>query len=638
MDGLEVSQEIKRRIDLFLQEQWEDGAWRYCFEGPVMTDAYMIITLRALEIDEEPLIKRLVERLLSVQEDNGVWKVYPDEPEGNLSATVEAVVALLYSGYVETNDEKMKKAYAFIRAHGGLKKSGLLTRAFLAMNGLYPWPHFPFNPAYLVLLPRLSPINFYSFSSYARAHFAPVLAAFEHRFSIKTKQPPNLEVLTPRSHREEERSFWPEVDQLFIEQRAWPLSQIKKEIYKWKQIPSHLLKRADRWIEHYIYSHLEANGTLLSYASSTFLMIYGLLALGYHKDSPVILKAVQGLSTLIFEDDLFHLQNSPSTVWDTGLMTYALLEAGCSPDHPAIMKASEFLLHKQQKNVGDWAHHNPKVAPGGWGFSDSNTRHPDMDDTQTVLRTIAAYTMFSNGFNASFERGFNWLLSMQNSDGGWAAFEKNVDLYLLALLPMSQIENAAIDPSTPDITGRVLHAIGTLGETTNAHSHTAAAVKWLRHRQERDGSWRGRWGVCYIYGTWAALTGLSAVGLENGDRTIQKGVKWLHSIQNKDGGWGESCQSDAKRHYEPLGQSTSVQTAWAIDALIATHQQPTDAIERGIAFLLKHNSDTTAFEPRYPTGIGLPGQFYIYYHGYPKYWPLLTLAHYQKKFGELSDE
>jgi sporulenol synthase len=628
MEILQVSHEIERRMEQFFKEQREDGSWRYLFEGPLMTDAYMIITLRALEMDKEWLIQRLARRILSKQEENGVWKVYPNEPEGNLTATVEAVLALLYSGYVDPNDIKMKKAYAFIRSHGGLKKTNLITRTFLAMNGCYPWPRLPFNPAYLVLLPKSSPINFYSFSSYARAHFAPALVAFEHRFSIKNAQTPDLGFLETRFNAEID-SDWPEIEMILSESRFNPFSLLKKELYKWKQIPKNLLDRADRWIEAYIFSHLEANGTLLGYASTTFLMIYGLMALGYKKDSPIILRAVQGLESLIWRDEsIIHVQNSPSAVWDTGLMGLALLDAGCTTDHPALKKAADYLLKQQQVLPGDWVFHNPGVLAGGWGFSDSDSRHPDNDDTQTAIRTIQAFADESDQFTQAFERGFHWLLSMQNNDGGFASFEKNTDQYLIGLLPIPFISKAGIDPSIPDITGRVLNAIGTLGKTSAVNSRTDAAVRWLKNRQEKDGSWYGRWGVCYIYGTWAALTGLSSVGVGRSDPAVQKAIKWLNSIQNEDGGWGESCESDVQQHYRPLGESTIVQTAWATDALIAVHDRPTTAIQKGMTFLLDHDE----LEESYPTGAGLPGQFYIRYGGYPRYFPLLTLAHYQSKY------
>lgn len=618
-----VVREIERRTEIFIKEQRPDGSWRYCFEGPIMTDAFIIITLRSLESNEEALIERMAHRIHSKQGTDGTWKAFPDEEGGNLTATIHGYLALLYSGYWQTDDEKMKKAAAFIRSNGGLKKAGLLTRAFLAMNGLCPWPRLPFNPAYIVLFPLSFPINFFEFSAYARAHFAPVLAAAEHRFSLRCPWTPDIRPLNNR-----DSEYWPEIEAFFTDPRS-TFSALKEEFYKWKQIPRNWLDKADRWIERYMLTRLESNGTLLSYASTTILMVYGLLALGYDKQSIVILRAIEGLKSLIWEDkQTFHLQNSPSAVWDTALMSYALLESGKANDDPSLRTAASYLLKKQQDKSGDWAFHNPGVTPGGWGFSDSDTFNPDNDDTQTALRTIKAFTWLDRRYNASFQRGTQWLLSMQNRDGGWAAFEKNTDNYLLTLFPMKEIESAALDPSTPDLTGRTLEFLGTDLAMNLSHPRVDAAVRWLKNRQQKNGSWYGRWGVCYIYGTWAALTGLTAAGLPSNDPCIGKVTNWLKAIQNEDGGWGESCISDAKKHYVPLGASTIVQTAWAVDALIAVSEPSNNAIDRGIDFLLAHNDVNVS----YPVGAGLPGFFYVNYHGYPRYWPLLALAHYHTKY------
>ncbi|MFC4619836.1 squalene--hopene cyclase [Camelliibacillus cellulosilyticus] len=631
MKALDIGAEIERRIEKCLKEQHKDGSWRYCFEGAPLSDAYLIMTLRTFDMHDEALIEKLASRLITLQSENGTWKLYPDEPSGNLSATIESYVALLYSGKVDPNDIKMKKAAAHIRARGGVMKAGLLTRAFLAMNGLYPWPSFPFNPAYLVLLPKWSPFNFYQFSSFGRVHFAPILAAFAHRFSRKAKQAPDISHLLDTGSRTDD-DFWPEISALFHDDRKSISALIKKELYKWKQIPRRWLSKADRWIESFILARLEPDGTLLSYASATFFMIYGLHALGYGQRSTVILRAIEGIKSLIWRDEcLFHVQNSPSTIWDTALMTYTLLEAGVSKEDPHLQSAANYLLSKQQKVTGDWIVHNPDFQAGGWGFSNSNTRHPDIDDTQTALRVMSAFQDSDEAFQTAFQRGIHWLLSMQNRDGGWPSFEKGVDDYLIALLPIKQIENGALDPSLPDLTGRTLNLFGTVVDTLPTHPETKAAIRWLKARQEKNGSWYGRWGVCYIYGTWAGVTGLVSANVPSSDRTIRRAVKWLSTIQNDDGGWGESCRSDIERQYVPLGGSTVVQTAWAVDAIVAASDQPTDAMDRGIKYLLEHvDSDDPSHT--YPVGAGLPGAFYICYHGYPRYWPLLALAHYHRKF------
>ncbi|WP_176222292.1 squalene--hopene cyclase [Tuberibacillus sp. Marseille-P3662] len=633
-----VRQEIEKRCHQLFEHQSDDGAWHYCFEGALMTDAYMIILLRTLNLDEGTIIRKLADRLRRQQQTNGTWQAHPDEPSGNLSATTEAYMALLYSGYVDQTEPAMKKAAAYIRAQGGLKKTGVLTRLFLAMNGHYPWPILPVNPAIVVLLPAISPVDFYSLSSYARAHFAPALLAIEHQFSKTSQWTPDLNHLNKKGLRSDQQNdYWPEIQTLShgTRDRRSFFSNLKDEWYKLNQLPNNLKTKPDRWIEDYILSRIEPNGTLLNYASSTFFMIYGLMAMGYAASSPIIQKAVDGLKGLIWDaNDAYHVQNSPSTVWDTGLISYTLLESGIKQDHPGLLKAADYLLNHQQQKYSDWAIHAPKAEPGGWGFSPSNTLHPDMDDTQTVLRTIEHYAKQHQAYHTAYQEGVHWLLSMQNSDGGWAAFERNTDQYFLALLPIKHMRSAAIDPATPDLTGRTLQYLGKHLQLDDNHPKVKAAIKWLKQRQEGNGSWYGRWGVCYIYGTWAAVSGLASVSTgQSNAEAIQRAVKWLTTIQNEDGGWGESCRSDVSKSYVPLSQSTPVQTAWAVDTLIAASEKSHRVIENGIHYLL-NATNVTEEATNDPTGVGLPGQFYIRYHSYQYIWPLLALAHYYNKFGK----
>ncbi|MNZ97931.1 Sporulenol synthase [compost metagenome] len=222
---------------------------------------------------------------------------------------------------------------------------------------------------------------------------------------------------------------------------------------------------------------------------------------------------------------------------------------------------------------------------------------------------------------------------MQNNDGGWPAFEKNTDKVFLTWLAIDGAKSAATDPSEADLTGRTLEYLGGFAGLDIRHDRIKRGASWLIKHQEKDGSWYGRWGICYIYGTWAALTGLKAVGLSSEHETVKKGAKWLLSIQNPDGGWGESCRSDRLQLYWPLGESTPSQTAWALDALIAVHQKPTSAMQKGVQRLMTalHEDKWTS---AYPTGAGLPGSFYIHYHSYRHIWPLLALSHYREKYGE----
>lgn len=266
---------------------------------------------------------------------------------------------------------------------------------------------------------------------------------------------------------------------------------------------------------------------------------------------------------------------------------------------------------------------SPNTMPGGWGFSKSNTIHPDVDDTTTVLRSLHKNMHLQNHFT----RGLNWVLAMQNEDGGWPAFEKGKTNFLLKYVPMDGAEAASTDPSTADLTGRTLEFLGSDARFTLNDSRVQRGIQWLRKHQEKDGSWYGRWGITYIYGTWAALTGMRAVGISAEDTSIKKGVHFIKECQNEDGGWGESCRSDVMKAYVPLKASTPSQTAWALDAMMSAEGKVTPAIERGITSLVSQ-LQVKDWTYRYPTGAGLPGNFYIYYHSYNYIWPLFVLKKY----------
>ncbi|TLS38991.1 squalene--hopene cyclase [Pseudalkalibacillus caeni] len=617
---------ILKRIDSLKEEllslQKEDGTWRFCFVNSLITDAYMIIVLRTLEIqgtEEEQIIKSLVQRLLSQQSEDGAWRLYEDEREGNLDATIQAYNALLFSGYVNKNDENMKKAEKSIFRQGGLEKAHPITKAFLAANGQFNWPLNFHIPIGIMLLPRVLPINFFDFSSYGRIHFAPLLVLLDKRFSIQTKWTPDLSNL----HRKSLHSIKEE------ELRA--LLPFAKEMNTLLNIPSDLYQAALKKAEEYMLKRIESDGTLYSYATATFLMVYALLALDYSKSSPVLLQAVNGLKDMICKTETsIHVQNSPSTIWDTSLISYALQEAGISCESTSIEKANDYLLMQQHYKYGDWAIKAPDVAPGGWGFSETNSIHPDVDDTAAALRAITCSTEKSRTYRKAWHRGFNWVLGTQNSDGGWAAFEKDTTNAFLSALPVRNAIDVLVEPSTADVTGRTLEFLGNKVGLRQDHPQVKRAIRWLLKNQEKSGSWYGKWSICYIYGTWAALTGLKAVNISSSNKAIQKARNWLVTIQHPDGGWGESCKSDEARQFVPLNFSTPSQTSWALDALIACDRQPSSEIDAGIQKLVKDEWEEDA--EIYPTGAGLPGGFYIHYDSYKLIWPLLTLSHYMKKY------
>ncbi|EJL42438.1 squalene-hopene cyclase [Brevibacillus sp. CF112] len=631
----EVREEISRIQSVVLHSQQQDGSWRFCLESSPTTDAHMIILLRTLGIDDERLIDGLTARITALQQENGAWKLYPDEAEGNLSTTVDCYYALLLSRRYEKKEPRMARARAFIRGKGGLSEANLLTKFAAALAGQYKWPAHFLVPVEIALLPPSSPISFYDFVGYARVHLAPMMIVADRKYVNVTADTPDLSDLYVNPsiapgvypHRLLER---------FTRDGQSFLSSIHEYVLRLPFLPGLLHELSLRRLEQFILARVEADGTLYNYSTSTFFMIFALLARGYSLRDPLIAKAMSGLRDSVCQTaEGAHLQLATSAVWDTALLSHALQQSGLPASHPAIQRANRYLLKKQQHTYGDWKIRNPGGVPGGWGFSDYNTMNPDIDDTTAALRALLSQSRLDKATAAAWKRGLDWLLSMQNDDGGWPAFEKNTDSPLISSLPIEGADTVSTDPSSADLTGRTLEFLGRYAGYKENDAPVQKAVRWLLARQEIDGSWYGRWGIAYLYGTWAALTGLMAVGVSPAHPAVQKAVDWLTRQQNADGGWGESCHSDEQKTYVPLGASTPSQTAWALDALIAVHPRPTPAIERGIDYLSRQ-SQAADWTTAYPTGGGRPGGTYFAYHSYRWIWPLLALSHYQSKYASAS--
>ncbi|RLQ94005.1 squalene--hopene cyclase [Falsibacillus albus] len=618
-----VKMEMNRIANQFVLDQAENGAWQYPFETGIASDCSMIILLRTLEInDEEELIKELVERIAGKQEEDGSWKLFHDQEKGNVTSTVEAYYALLYSGYRDPKDEKIQAARRFILANGGASEVHLFLKILLALTGQCAWPHFPINIE-VMLLPDSFPINLFDLSVYGRANLIPFLLLANLNFRRRTPRSPDLSDL----FQQRDVRFFTEDQEEDVRSVIQFIKQGVKSLKYHGNLRELTLYRAEK----YMLDRIEPDGTYLNYFSSTILMIFALLARGYSNTHPVITRAVKGLKAMTCRiDGKLHCQYTTATVWNTTLIAYALQEAGVPYSSGTIQKANQYILSRQHLKYGDWAIHEPNLLPGGWGFADMNTIHPDIDDTTAALRAIRTLAIEQVVYRQAWDRGVNWLLSMQNRDGGWPAFEKNVDKKLLSLMPIEGGKDLLIDPSTVDLTGRTLEFFGNYTHLDQQHPKMKRGVRWLLKQQKADGSWVGRWGV-YIYGTWAAVTGLLAVGVSKEHPAIQKALTWLLKNQNSDGGWGESCKSDLENSYVPLGESSRTHTAWALDTLITAATSVTPEIETGAAFLVEHKEKE--WTTTYTKGRGMAGSFYIHYHCYEYVFPLLALAHYQKLAG-----
>ncbi len=644
---------ISKAQKLILKQQYPDGFWWYTLEANESIGAEFLFLLHVLKLEEKysKIREGIIQRMLQEQREDGSWAIYFDAP-GDISTTLECYLVLKMAGH-DIESPPLKKARKFVLSKGGVTQTRVFTKIHLALLGLIPWDACPAMPSWFVLFPNWFPFNIYEFSSWARACIVPLLV-----------------VLT-------EKKVFPtpiRIDELFVEktleERDWSL-KTKKGFFS----PENFFIQIDRLLKfsnHFSQKVLfhqkalkKAEAWIIQHVSKTEdiypAMAYGAIALsilGHDLNSPALKKCLEGL--LFFhqrmKEDLpaipipahiqrfqvpesfdiapdatqaIHQQCCISPVWDTPWTTMALLESGLPPNHTALQKAAHWLISKQiTQTYGDWAIKNKKVLPGGWSFEFENEYFPDVDDTLEILQFLYRVDLPRETTSATFQRGLDWLLSMQCSNGGWAAFDKNNQAQWVNRIPFSD-HGACLDPPTPDITGRTLELLGFIGYSAD-HAICQKALSFLRATQEKDGSWEGRWGVNYIYGTWCVLQGLAAMGFSAQEPCIQKAAAWLKSIQNTEGGWGESCESYDAKKYVSLSESVASQTAWAIMGLIAAGEKESIECKKGINYLLSHQNSEGNWNEKHYTGTGFPGHFYIRYHGYRHYFPLLALGKYAK--------
>jgi squalene-hopene/tetraprenyl-beta-curcumene cyclase len=651
-----TSHAISRAKTLILSHQYHEGFWWYTLEANESIGAEFIMLLHYLGIEQAhgDTQKDLTVRILKTQREDGSWAIYHGAP-GDLSTTLECYFALKLAGF-DPESAPMSKARQFILKHGGITKSRVFTKIHLALFGIVPWEACPAMPVSFMLLPSWFPVNIYEFSSWARACIVPLLVVLEKKKTV-TRDGVNLEELFVEGEKERDYSFKNDKGLLSWENFFIQTDRLLK--FTNRLIPSnpltHLaLKKAENWIT----AHVEKTEDIypaLAYS------IFALTALSHDLTHPAIQKCLQGLLSFqqhgqealpelpspahppfghrppaAFEvtpshKKYLHQQCCISPVWDTPWALTALLESGVESDHPPLLKAGRWLITKQITQIyGDWSIKNKKALPGGWSFEFENEFFPDVDDAIQVLSVLFRLDLPREEMAGPFQRGLDWIFSMQSKNGGWAAFDVDNTLEFVNKIPFSD-HGACLDSPTPDITGRILELLGNIGYSDD-HPVCEKALRFIAARQQSNGSWEGRWGVNYLYGTWCVVQGLVAIGLDPQDESIRRAVEWLRSVQNHDGGWSESCESYLKRRHVPLKESTASQTAWALMALIAAGEHESKEVRRGIEFLLSSQNSKGGWDEEAYTGTGFPGHFYIRYHGYRHYFPLFALAKYKNSF------
>ena len=625
-DGLQAVADaaIARAQAYFLGTQHPDGHWAEELQaGTTLTSEYFLLR-HLLGIAEPAREARLAAYLRATQQADGGWVIYEGGPS-EISASVKAYFALRVAGDA-ADAPWMVRARDWIRAHGGILHTNVFTKILLALFGQIPWSRVPCMPVEIFLLPRWFPFNMYAISYWSRAVLTPMLILFAYRPVHPAPRGVMLDELvvpgeadprfTPDPSAFTWRNFFLLADRLLRLYEAFPLRPLRRRA----------LEAAHRWM----VERMQGSGGLGAIFPAMAHSLLALRCLGYAPDHPQAVKALRGVEALEVDDgETLHLSPCVSPVWDTALAINALLESGLPPGHPALARACGWLLEKQCARPGDWEVNTPGVEPGGWYFQYENEFYPDNDDTAVVLSALWKCEVPDEARKRrAVERGLRWLLAQQSGDGGWASYDRDNNRVYFNHIPFAD-HGALLDPPTADVTARVVMAMGEMGYGPD-HPRVRPALEYLRREQEPDGSWFGRWGVNYVYGTWSVLAGLDAIGDDLGGGP-DRAAAWLAAQQNPDGGWGESCLSYHDPSTRGVGPSTASQTAWALMGLILAGHAEGEPVRRGIAWLAERQGPDGAWPEEAFTGTGFPKVFYLRYHMYSKYFPLWALALYRNR-------
>ena len=619
---------IKKAQQYILSSQNQsDGHWVGILEADTTVTSDYIMLMHFLgKVDYEKQ-RKAVNLLLEHQLPDGGWNIYHGGPS-EISASVKAYFALKLAGY-SADEPFIQKARQCILDMGGIMKVNCFTKIYLAMFGQVDWQAVPAVPAEMILFPPGFYFSIYEMSYWSRCIVVPLSIAIDKKPHIPVGDDLLKELyLVPRNKvvyrikRDQSgwcwHNFFIDADSIFRRYEQHPIKFIRKIA----------LKKAEKWM----LEHIEKSGGLGAIWPGIINSVFAMKCLGYPDTHPALVSQLKEVEKLIvYEADKLYMQPCVSPVWDTAWTVIALHESGVPSTDPALQKAGEWLLSKEVRNFGDWALKCKVEEPSGWYFQYANEFYPDTDDSAAVLMALQRVSLPEGAHKEkTFLRGLRWIQAMQCDDGGWGAFDRNNNKAILNYIPFADF-NALLDPSTSDVTGRCLEFLGRIG-FTKTYTNIRTAVEFLQKEQERDGSWFGRWGANYIYGTWAVLSGLLVVGEDMNKPYIKKAAEWLKSVQNSDGGWGETIKSYDDPSLKAIGKSTPSQTAWAILGLLHAGEIKSDAVERGIKFLLNGQKEDGSWDEIEFTATGFPKVFYIKYHMYRNYFPLFALGRYRNLF------
>jgi len=638
---------VDRTAAWLIEQQHTDGYWCGELEGDTILESEYILLLAWLGREQSDVARRAARYILRQQQPHGGWSLYPGG-EIDISGSVKAYFALKLTGHDPAADS-MRRARAAIRAAGGADRVNSFTRYYLALLGQISYDRCPVVPAEMILLPGWFPVNIYRISAWSRTILVPLSIMSAHRPVRDLPEEAGIRELFIR-----DESKWPPPrcpgkppgglfswDHVF---RQLDRAMHVHERYTSRPLRQWALKYAEQWM---IDRFADSDG-LGAIFPPIIWSVVALKCLGYAEESPEVESCLGELDALIIEDEeTVRLQPCKSPVWDTTIALRALSAAGHRPGQSAVDRAVDWLLEKEVTRPGDWSQ-TVRAAPGGWFFEHRNAFYPDLDDTAMALiafgelfdeepavlagtfdssKSARQFALRADRVRAAARRAKAWTLAMQNRDGGWGAFDKDNDAEFLCHVPFAD-HNAMIDPSTPDLAARVVEGLAAWGMRAEDEP-MERAIRYLRETQEPDGAWFGRWGVNYIYGTWQCLVGLRAAGIPSDDEAIQAGARFLLAHQQACGGWGETADSYADPSLRGQGEVTPSQTAWAMLGLMAAGRGDHPAVRDAAARLVELQNDDGTWDEEPFTGTGFPLVFYLKYHLYRVYFPLLALAQYR---------